>query len=279
MSREAEVSRHGVVHQRGLPVLTICRASPTELEPILTLRGHLEPVTSLVVSTPLSTIFSASIDSTIRVWRLPPPTQDPYAAWDPTWCVQTLEGHTDSVWDLCLLPPREIVPPGKKPSEGRLVSSSADGTVKLWRYDPDVSPGGQWKLSASWSFEGNVNPTCLGVCNTDFAKVLIGFYDGTVKVWDVEEGVEVQTFGESSDGEWSSRPVVQCHIVLCPCVCEGVRGSSGGTGRVDGIVTGARLTARRGRRAGQCRAQPSDTARHHYCAGEWADQLLRRKVL
>jgi hypothetical protein len=33
---------------------------------------------------------------------------------------------------------------------------------------------------------------------------VIGFYDGTVKVWDVEEGVEVQSFGESSDGEWSS---------------------------------------------------------------------------
>ncbi|RSH81536.1 hypothetical protein EHS25_006158 [Saitozyma podzolica] len=192
----------------------LTRASPTELEPILTLRGHLEPVTSLVISTPLSTIFSASIDSTIRVWRLPPPTQDPYAAWDPMWCVQTLEGHTDSVWDLCLLPPREIVPPGKKPSEGRLVSSSADGTVKLWRYDPDVSPGGQWKLSASWNFEGNGNPTCLGVCNTDFAKVLIGFYDGTVKVWDVEEGVEVQSFGESSDEDDVQVNAVLSHPTL-----------------------------------------------------------------
>jgi WD40 repeat protein len=192
-----------------------------------------------------------------------------------------LEGHTDSVWDLCLLPPREIVPPGKKPSEGRLVSSSADGTVKLWRYDPDVGPGGQWKLSASWSFEGNVNPTCLGVCNTDFAKVLIGFYDGTVKVWDVEEGVEVQSFGESSNGEWSSR---SRGTVVCRCnererEREGVWGLSGGAGRVEEIVPGARLTARRGRRAGQCRAQPSDTARHHHCAGEWADPLLRRKVL
>jgi WD40 repeat protein len=79
--------------------------------------------------------------------------------------------------------------------DGRLVSASADGTVKVWR----LVAAGKWILSVSYDF-GGVIPTCLGVCQADFGKVLVGLGNGVLKVWDVEEGSEVQSFGEATEG-------------------------------------------------------------------------------
>jgi len=43
----------------------------SDIKPILTYRGHTLPVTSVVLSTEQSTCYSASMDATIRVWKIP----------------------------------------------------------------------------------------------------------------------------------------------------------------------------------------------------------------
>ncbi|WVQ82443.1 hypothetical protein IAT38_004571 [Cryptococcus sp. DSM 104549] len=189
------------------------RPTAVEVEPIVTYRGHTAAVTAVTISSALATIFSASLDSTIRLWRLPPHNHDPYSQYDPSSSLQTLVGHTEAVWDICLLPSHEVVHPGKKAVEGRLVSASSDGSVKLWER---TSASPEWKLERSYSDFGGkgVVPTCLSVFNLDFTKVLVGTSDGKARLWDVEEGREVQVFGDDSEGPGSQVNAILSHPTL-----------------------------------------------------------------
>jgi striatin 1/3/4 len=166
----------------------------SELEPAATYRGHTEPVLAVAVSSALGLVFSGSADSTIRVWKIAARSDDPYAPYDPSKAVATLEGHTDAVWDVCLLPARPTAngAHGTKPgAESQLVSVSADGTAKLWE-----EKDGRWSLQASFSeFEG-ATPTCVSGDNQDFGRVLVGLSNGLVKLYSLEDGSELQSFGE-----------------------------------------------------------------------------------
>ncbi|KAK4501213.1 hypothetical protein PRZ48_007020 [Zasmidium cellare] len=114
-------------------------SSDLDITAYFTHRGHDGIITSLTApppSTGFSTggrangdgwIFSGGQDATIRVWERG--RVDPKA---------TLEGHTDAVWTVCVLPASVGVVFGPQssnfggPDRLLLVSGSADGTVKVW---------------------------------------------------------------------------------------------------------------------------------------------------
>ena len=112
----------------------------TDLDVIadFTHRGHIGAVLSLTSWSPspnFSTggraqgdgwIFSGGQDATIRVWER--------GRADPK---STLDGHTDAVWALCVLPANLGTIFGQSNAHGTpdrilLVSGAADGTVKVW---------------------------------------------------------------------------------------------------------------------------------------------------
>ncbi|KAL6901325.1 WD40-repeat-containing domain protein [Trichoderma evansii] len=79
-------------------------------------------------------IFSGGQDATIRVWERG--RVDPKA---------TLEGHTDAVWALCVLPTTLGAVFGNASNYGTpdrilLVSGAADGTVRLWSVSAPPQP-------------------------------------------------------------------------------------------------------------------------------------------
>lgn len=173
-------------------------ASVSDTEATMTFRGHTMPVTSVVISSAFSLIFSASLDSTIRIWRVPASDQDPYGSYDPSFAVQTLIGHTDAIWDLCLLPTQSSAPFARKNSTiqpARLASASADGTVKIW-----TNEGGKaWSLVASFSdFGEGVVPTCLGVYHPDYTKLLVGLSDGSIQLHSVDKQTKEVLFNADS---------------------------------------------------------------------------------
>lgn len=110
-----------------------------DITPYWSHRGHDGVVTSLAAcpsSAPFSTggrvsgdgwIFSGGQDATVRVWERG--RVDPKA---------TLEGHTDAVWTVCVLPTTCANIFGNDcsnyggPDRMLLASGSADGTIKIW---------------------------------------------------------------------------------------------------------------------------------------------------
>lgn len=207
----------------------------SELEPAATYRGHTMPVTAVAVSSALGLVFSASMDSTIRIWCLASKDDDPYAPYDPSRAIATLEGHTDVVWDVCLLPARPSangVHNNKPGAESQLVSVSADGTARLW-----AEKDGKWALQVSFSDFGGAIPTCLSGDNQDFGRVLVGLSNGLVKLYSLEDGIAVQTFGE----EGSQVNAILSHPTL-PLV---VTGHEDGHLRFYDSKTGAFHKARR----------------------------------
>lgn len=113
-------------------------ANDLDISSYFTHRGHTGAVMSLTSWSPSQNfssggraqgdgwIFSGGQDATVRVWERG--RVDPKA---------TLEGHTDAVWTVCVLPGTTGTVFGPSNAYGGpdriiLVSGAADGTVKVW---------------------------------------------------------------------------------------------------------------------------------------------------
>ena len=160
----------------------------TEIEPQLTLRGHSAAITRLIYSVSKGLLYSASLDSSIRIWALPSPSHTTYAPYDDTRIRGELVGHTDAVWGLALLR-----------DENTLVSCGAEGSVKVW--DVSSSSGGG-SLRLTWGFNGlesqdetqdsnSPGATAIEALKTDLKKVAVAYQNAVVKIFEVETGKEL----------------------------------------------------------------------------------------
>ena len=112
--------------------------------------------------------------------------------------VARLEGHSDGVWDVCLLTASQT-------GTEHIASASADGTVKIW----DVSPGDDEDgrlasssgLKLSWTSSGTdgdeeegsdrkrrIVPTSLAICQSDMTRLAVAYQDSLVRIFDTESG-------------------------------------------------------------------------------------------
>lgn len=168
-----------------------------ETEPQITYRGHSATITSVAISSSPPRIYSASLDSVVSVWSLPPAEHETYAPYDPRSLLATFVGHTDAIWDMVLLPLRLR-------DEGLLATVSADGTVKVWSTDELNSP-----LKLSWGYDGyqdepgtsndltvkgangnlvKVTPTSVAVVWSDLKKVAVSYTNSVIKLFELENG-------------------------------------------------------------------------------------------
>ncbi|XP_057703698.1 striatin-like isoform X2 [Corythoichthys intestinalis] len=97
------------------------KSTSLDVEPIYTFRAHRGAVLSVVMSATGEQCFSGGVDGTIQCWNMPNPNIDPYDSYDSSVLRGELCGHTDSVWGLVY-----------SSAHQRLLSCSADGTVRLW---------------------------------------------------------------------------------------------------------------------------------------------------
>ncbi|KAI6019608.1 WD40-repeat-containing domain protein [Pisolithus orientalis] len=146
--------------------------------PQLTLRGHSAGITCLVHSPTCHLIYSASLDSSIRVWSLPSPSHTTYAPYDSTTARGELIGHTDAVWDLALVR-----------DESTLISCGAEGTVKVW--DVGVPGGGALRLTQA--------PTSVEAIKTELKNVAVAYQNAVVKIFEIETGKEVSRLPTEHD--------------------------------------------------------------------------------
>ncbi|RZF32490.1 hypothetical protein LSTR_LSTR014225 [Laodelphax striatellus] len=108
------------------------KSASLDVEPLYTFRCHKGPVLCVAMGGGGGTdsvgggggkeCFSGGTDGCIHCWQLPQANVDPYDSFDPTVRTNTLLGHTDAVHGLSV-------------HGTRLLSCSADATVKLWAPD------------------------------------------------------------------------------------------------------------------------------------------------
>lgn len=184
-----------------------------DIEPQITFRGHSGPVTSVAVSKK-GLVFSGSLDATIRVWRIPSGLHKTYSPYDPSLTLDTLVGHTDSVLDVALLPSRDD-------QEGYLVTAGADGTVKVWdAIKASKETGKGYPLLRSWGYHGSNPedkpgdstqdqaqkddaesplPVSISPYYPDLQHVLVGYTNGTIKLFALGSGKQIKVFAEEQD--------------------------------------------------------------------------------
>ncbi|KAF8626170.1 hypothetical protein AX15_005057 [Amanita polypyramis BW_CC] len=190
--------------------LTSSTARPsTEIEPQLTLRGHSAAITRLIYSASKGWLYSASLDSSIRIWSLPAASHTPYAPYDDTQIRGELVGHTDAVWDLALLR-----------DENTLVSCGGEGAVKVW--DVSLTTGGG-SLRLTWGFNGleardesqdsdMPGATAVEAIKNDLRKIAVAYQNAVVKIFDAETGKELMRL--PSDTTYDGTPATQINQMV-----------------------------------------------------------------
>ncbi|KAI7862263.1 WD40-repeat-containing domain protein [Spinellus fusiger] len=184
--------------QKSIEDAKVKKLAHEEAEVNMTYRGHTHVVTAVAISAEQNRVYSSSLDSTIRVWRLPPEDQGTYPAVDPSVNIATYVGHTDAIWDFKLFPVTYQ-------DSCLLASASADGTVKLW----DAETSGSL-LKSTWYYDGvkmedgrssskeQVAPTALDFSYTDLRQLVVSYTHAMIQVFDVETGQRVLSMQKSN---------------------------------------------------------------------------------
>uniref|UniRef100_A0A3Q3G580 Striatin-3 n=1 Tax=Labrus bergylta TaxID=56723 RepID=A0A3Q3G580_9LABR len=146
------------------------KSASFDVEPIYTFRAHVGPVLSLTMTSSGEQCFSGGIDSTIQWWNIPSSNVDPYDTYDASVLAGSWLGHTDAVWGLAY-----------SGIKNRLLSCSADGTVKLWN-PTDKNPC----ISTFNTDKEHGIPTSVDFNGCDPAHMVASFNSGDVVVYDLE---------------------------------------------------------------------------------------------
>ncbi|MBD2044150.1 WD40 repeat domain-containing protein [Coleofasciculus sp. FACHB-64] len=126
------------------------------------LQEHQDAVNSVSFSPDGKTIASASLDQTVKLWRVEGGTP------------QTLSGHTKGVWRVRY-----------SPSEGNMIASgSIDHTVRLWKAD-----NGEFLRPLI----GHTDVVYDLSFSPDSKRIATASWDGTIKIWDTATGKELKT--------------------------------------------------------------------------------------
>uniref|UniRef100_A0A665U5X5 Striatin, calmodulin binding protein 3 n=1 Tax=Echeneis naucrates TaxID=173247 RepID=A0A665U5X5_ECHNA len=146
------------------------KSASFDVEPIYTFRAHVGPVLSLAMTSSGEQCFSGGIDSTIQWWNIPSSNVDPYDTYDSSVLAGSWSGHTDAVWGLAY-----------SGIKNRLLSCSADGTVKLWNPTEKNPCIGTFNTNKEHGI-----PTSVDFNGCDPAHMVASFNSGDVVVYDLE---------------------------------------------------------------------------------------------
>ncbi|MCR9096681.1 MAG: NB-ARC domain-containing protein [bacterium] len=138
--------------------------------------AHEYGVRAVAISSDGCRAVSAGGDDTILVWNLH--RDAPYAFAERA---ATLTGHTDTIWSLEMID-----------EDRRALSSSTDGTLRIWdldRYEQDAILEGSRSWSSGWPMH----------CVAPEVRAAASFGDRTIHLWDLERAAHVAAFRTDTD--------------------------------------------------------------------------------
>ncbi|KAI9518843.1 hypothetical protein NQZ68_033964 [Dissostichus eleginoides] len=146
------------------------KCTALDVEPIYTFRAHSGAVLCVTMSSSGEQCFSGGVDGTIQSWNTPSPNIDPYDSYEPSVLRGALLAHSDSVWGLVY-----------SSAHQRLLSCSADGTVRLWNA-ASISPP-----LAVYNERGELGvPTSVDLVSSDSAHMVTSFSTGHIGLFNME---------------------------------------------------------------------------------------------
>ncbi|XP_068582644.1 striatin [Cebidichthys violaceus] len=146
------------------------KCAALDVEPIYTFRAHSGAVLCVTMSSSGEQCFSGGVDGTIQSWNTPNPNIDPYDSYEPSVLRGALCGHTDSVWGVVY-----------SSAHQRLLSCSADGTVRLWNA-ADTSPS-----LAVFNERGELGvPTSVDLVSSESSHMVTSFTTGHIGLFNME---------------------------------------------------------------------------------------------
>uniref|UniRef100_A0A3B4GFF4 Striatin n=1 Tax=Pundamilia nyererei TaxID=303518 RepID=A0A3B4GFF4_9CICH len=146
------------------------KCAALDVEPIYTFRAHSGAVLCVTMSSSGEQCFSGGVDGTIQSWNTPNPNIDPYDSYESSVLRGALCGHTDAVWGVVY-----------SSAHRRLLSCSADGTVRLWSA-ADTSPS-----LAVFNERGELGvPTSVDLVSSEPAHMVTSFDTGHIGLFNME---------------------------------------------------------------------------------------------
>lgn len=160
------------------------KSASFDVEPVYTFRAHIGPVLSLAVTPSGEQCFTGGLDSLIHWWNIPSSNTDPYDTYDCSVLAGSWTGHSDAVWGLAF-----------SGIKNRLLSCSADGTVKLWH------PQERQPCICTFNTEREHGvPTSVDFNGTDPAHMVASFSSGDVVLYDLETSQSALVLKGQGDG-------------------------------------------------------------------------------
>uniref|UniRef100_A0A9J7XK47 Striatin n=1 Tax=Cyprinus carpio carpio TaxID=630221 RepID=A0A9J7XK47_CYPCA len=161
------------------------KCAALDVEPIYTFRAHRGPVLCVVMSSSGEQCFSGGLDASIQCWNTPSPNIDPYDSYEPSVLRGALSGHTDAVWGLVY-----------SSAHHRLLSCSADGTVRLWSA-ADTAPA-----IAVFNEDKELGvPSSVDLVCSDPAHMVTAFTNGRTGIFNMETRQLVLELESQAAGE------------------------------------------------------------------------------
>ncbi|OMJ91111.1 hypothetical protein SteCoe_6370 [Stentor coeruleus] len=165
----------------------------SQCEPYFSLRGHKKPILTMTgnIIGDEQLLYTAGEEGIIRVWELVPPNDvNAYGpAPDKSYCVGIWSGHSEAIWDL-----------KHHPVDGLVLSSSADGIVKLWKTVDTTTSIENWKsgknsanLVKNFMYptadgENYHIPTCASWLITELNSFVVGYTTPYLNIFDKQTG-------------------------------------------------------------------------------------------
>ncbi|EFO23777.1 hypothetical protein LOAG_04706 [Loa loa] len=163
---------------KGNQISAHSQSTVTELEPIYTFRGHNGPILSMDMSPTGDMCYTGGFDGVVCCWSVPSVNTDIYEPYDSKVLCEKLKGHTSAIWSVAF-----------HSSDNRLVSASADGTIKLWE------PGNTDALIKSFGAAlPNIKPTSVDFVSTEPQQLLAAYTLSYASIIDIETGCNVLSF-------------------------------------------------------------------------------------
>ncbi|CAD5230165.1 unnamed protein product [Bursaphelenchus okinawaensis] len=155
-----------------------------DLEPRYTFRGHKGHILSMDMNSTGDSFYTGGYDGVICCWEMPPFDIPIYDQYDPRFLAEKLVGHTQPVWSVVY-----------HSSSNRLISGSADGTIRLWELGLAKGEGQedpQLKLYAPPT--ANARPRALDLVSTETQRLLAAYTGKSACMLDLETGQKILDF-------------------------------------------------------------------------------------